>query len=230
MNEKISLVLSDLLESLEGMSQDEKIDSLNEIGKRLKEVSPVNSHPVSHIQWVPISDVRSNDYNPNFTAVEEMRLLKLSIESDGYSQPVVTVEDGEGGYVIVDGFHRYETARRNADIRDTTHGRIPVVVLHKDMADRMASTVRHNRARGKHTIQGMSGLIMGMLEEGQSDEDICNKLGMEAEELIRMKHITGFFRRFKKGEFTKETIAGSQVRARIEWEKKHGKRSDPRVN
>lgn len=150
-------------------------------------------HPVGRVQWVYIDRVQANDYNPNSVAGQEMKLLHTSIKADGYTMNVVTIWDDElERFVIVDGFHRYTTMKRYPDISETTGNYLPVVVIDKPLADRIASTVRHNRARGKHSVAGMGSLVFQMLEEGEDDATICNKLGLEAEELARLKHITGY--------------------------------------
>lgn len=148
--------------------------------------------------------VEANDYNPNSVAKVEMQLLSVSIEHDGYTQPIVTIYDADRDmYVIVDGFHRFFTGKSNDVIRKSVLGYLPVVVLDKEINDRMASTVRHNRARGKHSIDGMSKMVFAMLENGWADEDICNELGMEPEELLKLKHITGFSKLFADTEYNK---------------------------
>ena len=168
-----------------------------------KELSPVASQPVDMIHWVTIDRVQANDYNPNSVASAEMRLLYISIRNDGYTQPIVTIYDEESDkYVIVDGFHRYEIAKSNPDILERNQGLLPVVVLNKGMNDRMAATIRHNRARGKHSVQGMSSLVFSMLDNGWEDNAICNNLGMEPEELLRLKHITGFSKLFANADYS----------------------------
>ncbi|CAN5507690.1 hypothetical protein BH10ACI2_BH10ACI2_04180 [soil metagenome] len=160
-------------------------------------LSPLNAQPIDLVLWVPIEKVEANDYNPNSVAKVEMRLLYTSIAHDGYTQPIVTVYDADRDrYVIVDGFHRYFTCKSNADLLERNKGMLPIVVIKKDINDRMASTVRHNRARGKHSIDGMSSMVFKMLDNGWADEAICNELGMEAEELLKLKHITGFSKLF----------------------------------
>jgi ParB-like nuclease domain len=125
-----------------------------------KELSPNQSQPIDRVRWVPIEKVKPNDYNPNSVAGTEMRLLYVSIKADGYTQPVVTVYDAEQDqYVIVDGFHRYFTMQNNRDIYEQNNGLLPVVVINSHINDRMASTVRHNRARGKHSVTGMSNMV-----------------------------------------------------------------------
>jgi len=169
-------------------------------------------HPINDVKWVPIEKVEANDYNPNTVAGKEMGLLHTSIKHDGYTQPIVTVYDPDRDmYVIVDGFHRYFTCKNNKDIKDSTHGHLPIVVLDKSINDRMASTVRHNRARGAHSVTGMSNMVFTMLENGWADADICNKLGMDADELLRLKHITGFSKLFKDAKYNKSWVSKHQI-------------------
>jgi ParB-like chromosome segregation protein Spo0J len=162
------------------------------------ETLPDLSHnPVARVRWAPIEKVFANDYNPNAVASMEMQLLYVSIKHDGYTQPVVTVYDeARDRYVIVDGFHRYSVMKRYPDIYEKNHGLLPVVVIDKSINDRMASTIRHNRARGKHSIAGMSTLVTEMLNNGWEDKRICEELGLEKQELIRLKHITGYAKFF----------------------------------
>ncbi len=196
---------------------------LAELRQVLHELSPYATQPVDFVRWVPISQVQANDYNPNSVAKTEMRLLYVSIEHDGYTQPVVTVYDEDTGkYVIVDGFHRYFVMKTNADIMERTGGYLPIVVLEKDINDRMASTVRHNRARGKHSIAGMSSMVFDMLDNGWQDADICNELGMEPEELLRLKHITGFSKLFKDVEYNRAWKTRNQIRLEQQWKQEHG--------
>jgi ParB-like chromosome segregation protein Spo0J len=166
--------------------------------------NPYAAHPVSAVRWVPLDKVTPNDYNPNAVAKKEMGLLYISIKHDGYTQPVVTVYDEERDmYVIVDGFHRYYVCKTCPDIYESTGGYLPVVVIEKDISDRMAATVRHNRARGAHSIDGMSNIVFNMLEEGKTDAEICNVLGMEAQELLKLKYITGFAKLYGDAGFNK---------------------------
>ena len=173
----------------------------------------LSQHPVSNVQWVPAEKVQANNYNPNSVAPKEMHLLAISIRHDGLTQPVVTVYDEEKDkYIIVDGFHRNFTISRNEDILESTGGLIPVVVIDKPLNDRMASTVRHNRARGKHSVDGMANMVFKMLDGGWSDADICNELGMEPEELLRLKHITGFSKLFSDVEYRQAWASKRQVK------------------
>jgi len=175
-------------------------------------------HPVSDVKWVPLDCVEANDYNPNSVAQTEMKLLVTSILHDGYTQPIVTVKDEESGkYVIVDGFHRYYSCKANAEIQAMTGGMVPIVVLDKDINDRMASTVRHNRARGTHSVAGMSSMVFSMLENGWEDADICGELGMEPEELVRLKHITGFSKLFADVEYRQSWTTKKQILIEKKW-------------
>lgn len=172
----------------------------------------VEKHPINKVQWVPIEKIQANDYNPNSVASTEMRLLYVSIKEDGYTQPIVTIYDQElDKYVIIDGFHRYFVGKNNSDILESTDGKLPIVVLEKTMNERMASTVRHNRARGSHSIKGMSNMVFEMLENGWDDAMICNHLGMEADEIVRLKHITGFSKLFSNTEYSKSWMTKNQL-------------------
>lgn len=183
----------------------------------------IEDHPIHEIKWIPIDQVEANDYNPNAVAKNEMRLLHNSISHDGYTQPVVTIYDEKRDkYVIVDGFHRYTIMRLNKDISDSTGGLLPCVVIHSDINERMASTIRHNRARGKHSVQGMANIVFNMLQNGISDEDICNDLGLEKDELIRLKHVTGFSKLFEEIDYSRAWETDRMVRIRKEFE--NGKR------
>lgn len=179
--------------------------------------------PVGCVQWVPAEEVEANDYNPNSVAGHEMTLLHTSIEQDGYTQPIVVVRDEKRDkYVVVDGFHRSLAGKMFEDIKAATCGRLPVVVIDKPLADRMASTVRHNRARGKHSVEGMGNLVFQMLEEGEDDVTICNKLGLEAEELRRLKHITGFAALYKNaGPYSTVALTENQMKFKVEYAKAH---------
>lgn len=185
------------------------------------ELSNHKDQPVDDIRWVPIDSVQANDYNPNSVATREMDLLYISIKNDGYTQPVVTIWDDEiQKYVIVDGFHRYTTMKLKKDIFERNHGYLPIVVLKKDINDRMAATVRHNRARGKHSINGMANMVFSMLDEGWGEAEICNQLGMEPEELIRLKYITGFAKLFENVEYKRAWENRKQRLAKIQYERK----------
>jgi ParB-like chromosome segregation protein Spo0J len=160
--------------------------------------------PVYGVKRVPIEKVRANDYNPNSVAPPEMELLETSIWEDGYTQPVVTVYDpATDTYVVIDGFHRYLTISRSERVRAREKGMLPIVVLKKEMHDRMASTIRHNRARGSHNIELMSTIVSELVEMGKGDAWICKHIGMSIDELLRLKQITGVAALFKNEDFSK---------------------------
>ena len=159
--------------------------------------------PVYNVLAVHIDRVKANDYNPNSVAPPEMALLETSIWEDGYTQPVVTVYDKENDvYVVVDGFHRYLTLKNSKRIYEREQGMLPVVVLDKEMGDRMASTIRHNRARGSHNIELMSTIVSELVEMGKGDRWICEHIGMSVDELLRLKQITGVAALFLNRDFS----------------------------
>lgn len=197
-----------------------KIDFVEDLREFIHtELSPINSQPIDRVRWVPIEMVEPNDYNPNSVAKVEMGLLYKSIKHDGYTQPVVTIWDQEKGkYVIVDGFHRYFTCLNQKDISERNQGMLPIVVIKKDINDRMAATIRHNRARGEHSIAGMSNMVFNLLQNGWEDEEICNHLGMEPEEILKLKHITGFSKLFKNTEYSKAWETKRMIKLRQEYD------------
>jgi ParB-like chromosome segregation protein Spo0J len=159
--------------------------------------------PVYNVLAVPIEKVRANDYNPNAVAPPEMQLLETSIWEDGYTQPVVTYYDQvDDMYIVVDGFHRYLTLKNSKRIREREKGLLPVVVIEKELGDRMASTIRHNRARGSHNIELMSNIVAELVEMGKGDRWICQHIGMSVDELLRLKQITGVAALFANRDFS----------------------------
>ena len=201
---------------------DNKIDFIESIKEFLHSVSPLKEQPVNLVRWVDIDKVKANDYNPNTVAKIEMKLLHTSISHDGYTQPVVTIYDKDKDkYIIIDGFHRYLTCKSYDDVRERNHNRLPIVVIDKDINDRMASTIRHNRARGKHSIKGMSNIVFGMLDNGWDDIAICEELGMEAEELMRLKHITGFSKLFADAKYKNAWEHKKQLQIKKQYKDEH---------
>lgn len=159
--------------------------------------------PVYDVKRVPIEQVTANDYNPNSVAPPEMALLETSIWEDGYTQPVVVVYDSENDkYVVVDGYHRYSVLRDSKRVREREQGMLPVVVLDKEMHDRMASTIRHNRARGSHNVELMSTIVSELVDMGKGDRWICEHIGMSPDELLRLKQITGVAALFQNQDFS----------------------------
>ncbi len=163
--------------------------------------------PVYHVQPVPIEKIEPNSYNPNAVAPPELRLLYDSIKEDGYTMPIVCYYDpAKDRYIIVDGFHRYRIMLDYPDIRRRENGMIPVSVIDKPLDQRMASTIRHNRARGTHDVDLMSNIISELHELGRSDAWISKHLGMERDEILRLKQITGLAALFKEADFGKAWI------------------------
>lgn len=155
-------------------------------------------HPVSHVKWVDANLVYANDYNPNAVAPPEMALLRRSIEADGFTQPIVVWET-DSGYEVVDGFHRHVVGK------DLGMSCLPVVVINRERAernDRIAATIRHNRARGKHQIEAMSDIVVELSRRNWTDARIAKELGMDADEVLRLKQITGLAELFADGEFS----------------------------
>lgn len=221
MNNQINELIKAELEK-----SDDKVAFINELREYIHSISPLSEQPVDFVKLVDINKVQANDYNPNKVANKEMSLLYTSIKHDGYTQPIVTIYDEKiDKYIIIDGFHRYFCCKTKDDIREKNKNLLPIVVLKKDINDRMSSTVRHNRARGSHSVDGMSNIVFNMLDNGWSDEHICNNLGMEPEELLKLKHITGFSKLFENSEYKKSWESKHQVILRINEGKKNSKNS-----
>lgn len=183
---------------------EEKVKKINELKELIKEVSPFNENPVDCVEWVKCEEVYANDYNPNAVAPKEMELLHISILEDGYTQPIV-VWKTENGYEVVDGFHRNRVGKEYKDINERIHGYLPVVVINKDVEDRgqrMASTIRHNRARGQHKVDRMSDIVLELKKRNWSNEKIAKKLGMDADEILRLSQIGGLAEMFADKDFS----------------------------
>lgn len=159
--------------------------------------------PVYHVRHVPVEKVRANSYNPNHVAPPEMKLLELSIWEDGYTMPCVCyyIPD-EDVYELVDGYHRYCVLRTSKRVFEREKGLLPVVVIEKDLSNRMASTIRHNRARGTHSVELMVDIVAELTKAGMSDEWIKKYIGMDADELLRLKQISGLMELFADKEFS----------------------------
>lgn len=202
---KIRDLILNLREEIESIkSNEEKVDALNYVREELHSISPLKHHPVDFVKWVKSSNVEANEYNPNAVAPPEMQLLYESIFNDGYTMPIVSFQD-ENIIRIVDGFHRRETERRNKDISESTLGYVPVTTIRdsqKDTGNRMASTIRHNRARGSHNIELMSQIVSELVEMGKGDAWICKHVGMSIDELLRLKQITGLASLFSNKDFS----------------------------
>lgn len=169
----------------------------------LKQNTATFKSPVYNVLSVPIEKVRANAYNPNAVAPPEMKLLEISIWEDGFTMPVVCYHlPDEDIYEIVDGYHRYTTLKTSKRIFEREGGRLPVVVIDKPLSDRMASTIRHNRARGSHSVELMSNIVAELTQSGMSDAWILKHIGMDRDELLRLKQITGIAALFKDRQFS----------------------------
>jgi ParB-like chromosome segregation protein Spo0J len=196
--------LTALIDYLNAMEVDEKILHINAIKEALHNISPFINEPVDCVIWVKSDGVRANDYNPNSVAPPEMELLKLSIESDGFTQPIVAFKT-ESDHEVVDGFHRHRVGKEYPEITDRIHGYLPVVAINnsrQDKTDRIASTIRHNRARGKHRIDAMSDIVLELSRRNWNDVKIGKELGMDPDEVLRLKQISGLAEMFENDEFS----------------------------
>jgi len=172
--------------------------------KPIKKSTGPNNSPVYNIKSIPVEKIRANEYNPNRVAPPEMRLLYDSIKEDGYTMPIVVYHNKKDGmYEIVDGFHRYTVMLKYKDIYEREKGLLPCSVIEKPISERMASTIRHNRARGSHRVDLMSNIVAELIELGKSDRWISEHLGMSADEILRLKQVTGLAELFKDKEFSK---------------------------
>lgn len=163
----------------------------------------MKNSPVYNVKRIPIEKIRANSYNPNSVAPPEMKLLETSIWEDGYTMPVVCYYvPTDDVYEIVDGYHRYTTLKTSKRIFDREEGHLPVVVIEKDESNRMASTIRHNRARGSHSIELMSNIVSELVDSGMSDAWILKHIGMDKDELLRLKQITGLASLFLDKDFS----------------------------
>lgn len=191
-------------EQISALPLRERIAALNAARGALHAISPFKAEPVDFVRWVPAENIAANDYNPNSVAPVEMELLRISIAADGYTQPIVTSADGEQ-FEVVDGFHRNRVGKESLEINARVHGHLPVVQINaerQDRSDRMAATIRHNRARGKHRVAAMSDIVIELKRRFWSDEKIARELGMEADEVLRLTQVTGLRSMFADREFS----------------------------
>jgi ParB-like chromosome segregation protein Spo0J len=194
----------ELMPNYNNLSIDEQIDVINEIKIALHEISPMRNEPVDCVIWVKNETVRANDYNPNSVAPPEMELLRQSIMEDGYTQPIVSFKE-QDNITVIDGFHRNRVGKEVNEVKERVHGRLPVVNINQwkqGRGDRMASTIRHNRARGSHSIELMSTIVSELVEMGKGDVWICKHVGMSTDELLRLKQVTGLASLFANKEFS----------------------------
>lgn len=192
------------LAKLAELPETERVQVINRIRLEIHKHSPFATEPVDCVLWVPADRVVANDYNPNSVAPPEMRLLEHSITEDGYTQPIVAWER-EDVYEVVDGFHRHRVGKESDAVRERVHGHLPLAVVNSerlDKGDRIAATIRHNRARGKHRIDAMADIVLELKRRNWSDTKIGKELGMDPDEVLRLSQITGLAEMFADREFS----------------------------
>lgn len=198
-------LITELKRRINELPLDKKVEAINELKLSLHEISPFKTEPVDCVLWVKNDTIHANDYNPNSVAPPEMELLRLSIANDGYTQPIVSMIDGDESREVIDGFHRNRVGKECEDIQSRVHGYLPVVTIRdtqENKGDRIASTIRHNRARGKHRIEAMSDIVLDLKKRNWSDKKIAKELGMDSDEVLRLAQITGLAELFKDKEFS----------------------------
>ena len=208
-----------ITDKIKEMSFDDKIDAINKIREELHEVSPFKHEPVDFVRWVKNDAVTANDYNPNKVAPPEMRLLELSIASDGYTQPIVTWDNEEKQKIeVIDGFHRNRVGKESKVIAKRVQGYLPIVNIRQEQSskkDRMASTIRHNRARGKHQVDAMSEIVIELKNRNWNNKRIARELGMDEEEVLRLCQISGIEHLFTDKDFSRAWESDDSTE---EWE------------
>lgn len=195
-----------LFRELDDLPLPSRVEAINRIRRRLQAHSPFADEPVDCVEWVPHAQVQGNDYNPNTVAPPELRLLELSITADGYTQPIVAQRQPDGSRLVVDGFHRKRVGSKAGPLRERLHGYLPVVSIRDQRGatpDRMAATIRHNRARGVHAVGPMTGIVTALLREGWEDADVARQLGMDPEEVLRFKQVSGLPGLFRDHEYSR---------------------------
>lgn len=207
-------IKASISEALEGAPLDEAVEMINELRSHIAEYSPFKNEPVDSVTWVKDDSVHANDYNPNVVAPPEMELLRLSISADGYTQPIVTMDEGDGTRQVIDGFHRNRVGKECPDVQRRVQGYLPVVTIRNDRtnrSDRIASTIRHNRARGKHRIDAMSEIVVELKKRNWSDNRIAKELGMDADEVLRLCQLTGLKELFNDDDFSRSWNVASDL-------------------
>lgn len=207
----IDAVETILVNELPRLELADQVEVINEIRERIHNLSPFREEPVDFVKWVESESVTANDYNPNSVAPPEMELLRLSIMADGYTQPIVANNE-DGSYVVVDGFHRNRVGRECKDVSARVKGFLPLVQIkttQTDRSDRMAATIRHNRARGKHRVDAMSEIVLELKRRNWSDEKIGKQLGMDPDEVLRLTQISGLAEMFADQEFSEAWEPGT---------------------
>lgn len=208
-----------IAEAIRNMPLDEQVSIINEVRSVLHEVSPFKSEPVDFVRWVKNDTVTANDYNPNKVAPPEMKLLELSIVNDGYTQPIVSWSNPDKDAIeVIDGFHRNRVGKESKAVQQRVQGYLPVVDIRTEQSsknDRMASTIRHNRARGKHQVDAMSEIVVELKNRNWRNARIAKELGMDEEEVLRLCQISGMEHLFSDKDFSRAWEADD---ASTDWE------------
>jgi len=208
---------AELFAGLDQLDLPARVYAVNAIRRLLHEHSPFAAEPVDCVQWVPADEVRANDYNPNTVAPPEMALLAHSILEDGYTQPIVAWKNG-GGFEVVDGFHRNRVGKELGPVRTRVHGYLPLTIVNDsrlDKSDRIAATIRHNRARGKHRVDAMSDIVVELKRRNWSEDKIGRELGMEPDEILRLCQVSGLAEMFQDQDFSLSWEVGEKTEADI---------------
>lgn len=197
-------LVENLVAEIQALPLEKKIEAINYVREEIHSISPFAQEPVDCVRWVRGDYVEANDYNPNSVAPPEMELLQLSILSDGYTQPIVAW-DREDHFEVIDGFHRNRVGKECEDVKERIHGYLPLAVINgerEEKNDRVASTIRHNRARGKHAINAMSDIVIDLKRRNWSDKKIGKELGMDPDEVLRLSQISGLAEMFSDQAFS----------------------------
>lgn len=209
---------AELFTHLAALPLELRVDTINAIKSSLHRVSPFANEPVDCVLWVKNDRVMANDYNPNAVAPPEMKLLETSILADGYTQPIVTAPEEDKRIPVVDGFHRNRVGKESPLVQERVHGYLPIVRIRStqtDRGDRIASTIRHNRARGKHQVDQMSAIVIELKRRNWTDKKIAKELGMDEDEILRLCQITGLRDVFGNADFSKAWELD------VDWNVKH---------
>lgn len=205
----IETIISVLKEYLAKLNDEQKIEALNKIKISLHQISPFKNEPTDCVLWIKQQQVIANDYNPNVMSPTEKRLLETSLVKDGYTQPVVVLpiqqsKKKPSQWQVVDGYHRYLLSKKNS-LNKRINGYLPITILDVEshtMADQMAATIRHNRARGQHQVAAMSDIVRDLSRLGWNDQKIGDELGMSQDEVLRLKQISGLAELFSEHDFS----------------------------
>jgi ParB-like chromosome segregation protein Spo0J len=218
------------LQDVESMELSERIETINDIKQILHEISPFKNEPVDCVLWIKNNEVVANDYNPNQVAPPEMQLLEVSILNDHYTQPIVTWMDKTKREVI-DGFHRNRIGKESSVIRERIFGYLPIVTVNESQTDkgsRIASTIRHNRARGKHAVSAMSDIVVELKKRNWSEQRISAELGMDEDEILRLCQISGLAEAFENDDFSEawDAAINNELETTMEFENENTLQSE----